>query len=190
MPIRRSEGCARTAYFFPGRVWKGLVCGSPFPSRPDPARPDPARPGPARPDRPFRPPRFRTENCRFGAVGFGPPGAVMGLPKAIWATRSGFAAPGAVLEQFGPPGTVLGLPKPFWASQTQFGSAGAALGLPEPFWDVLGLLHSFLAVLGLLHPFSDTRGSWRAPGKGYPCRPDPSQRGPTRPAISTPADPH
>ena len=40
----RSEGCARTAHFFPGRVWNGLVCGFPFPSRPDPARPGPTRP--------------------------------------------------------------------------------------------------------------------------------------------------
>ena len=33
-------------FFFPGRVWKGVGCEFPFPSRPDPTRPGPARPGP------------------------------------------------------------------------------------------------------------------------------------------------
>ena len=53
-----------------------------------------------RPDRAFRPPRFRTENCRFGAVGVGAPEAVLGLPRAIWGStcsrrcgRSHFGAP-------------------------------------------------------------------------------------------------
>ena len=62
------------------------------------------RPGPthpARPDRPFRAPRFRTENCRFGAVGFGPPEADLGLPKAIWTSRSRFEAPGPFWDNLG-----------------------------------------------------------------------------------------
>ena len=35
------RGVRPNGVFFPGRVWKGLVCEFPFPSRPDPARPDP-----------------------------------------------------------------------------------------------------------------------------------------------------
>ena len=60
--------------FFPGRVWNGLVCGFPFPSRPVLARPD----------RPKRPPRLRIENCRCGAVGFGPPEAILGFQIGIF----------------------------------------------------------------------------------------------------------
>ena len=53
------------------------------------------------------------------------------------------------------------LPDPFWA----------VLGLPEPFWAVLKLPEPFWAVLGLLDPPWDSR----APSKGYPGWPGPTQ---------------
>ena len=136
----RSEGCPRTAYFFHGRVWKGLGCEVPFPSRPGPAWP-----GPTRPDRAFRPPRFRSENGRFGAVGFGPLDAILGLARAIWASRRRFGSfwglskrvwgsqgrlglPGCVW----PPGVVFGLPRPFAALQDCFRPPKKYCGLQEP----------------------------------------------------------
>ena len=39
------RGVRPNGVFFPGRVWKGLVCECPFPSRPGPTRPGPTRPG-------------------------------------------------------------------------------------------------------------------------------------------------
>ena len=145
------------------------------------------RPGPTRPDRPFRPPRFRTENCRFGAVGFGPPRTILGLPKASWATDLG------VPEPFW---DVLGLPGQFWPSQSHFGSPKRALGPQEPLWPpraVLGRCGPLGSVFGSPGPpvsVWDSRGSWRDRGKGYPGRPDPTQPGLTRPAISNPVEPH
>ena len=107
-----------------------------------------------RPDRAFRPPRFRTENCRFGAVGFGPPEAVLGLPRAIWGSRTRFGtfwrarrASGhfdprvSALKTADLVPSVLGLPKPFWGSRGRFGArrargdaAEAILGLPRAIW--------------------------------------------------------
>ena len=137
-------------YFFPGRVWKGLVCEFPFPSRPGPARPDPTRP-----DRAFRPPRFRTENGRFGDAGFGSQNSVWyesyGNPN-YFGTRNPFSTlprpPGALS------GALLAVEKVYLhetASQSSvwaenhgnphyFGTRNPFLTLPRPPGALLGAL--------------------------------------------------